>query len=79
MLAMRGRVLFIGMVRILFMKKNYIWRANERHIASVKEYFRHRSENLLVLNVGQKGAYGRLCDFLGKESAREEFPWENKT
>jgi hypothetical protein len=46
---------------------------------SVKEYFRHRPDDLLVLNVAGKGAYQKLCDFLVVESDREEFPWKNKT
>ena len=51
----------------------------ERHIASVKEYFRHRPGDLLVLNIGQKDTYGQPFEFLGKEPVREKFPWENKT
>jgi len=46
---------------------------------SVINYFKHRSEDLLVLNVSKKGAYKKLCEFLGEPIKREEFPWENKT
>lgn len=46
---------------------------------SVLEYFRHRPEDLLVLNVAEKGAYKKLCMFLGKPYTNEDFPWENKT
>lgn len=46
---------------------------------SVKEYFRFRPNDLLVLNVSKKGAYRELCDFLNIETTRNEFPWENKT
>jgi hypothetical protein len=46
---------------------------------TVGEYFRHRPEDLLVLNVAKPGAYDRLCDFLGKPRTGKEFPWENRT
>lgn len=49
------------------------------HNDAVREYFRHRPGDLLVLNVAEPGAYDRLCDFLGKPGINKEFPWENKT
>lgn len=49
------------------------------HIESVKFYFRHRPDDLLVLNVAKDGAYQKLCSFLGVESDRQSFPWKNKT
>jgi hypothetical protein len=49
------------------------------HNSTVIEYFRHRPEDLLVLNVAEPGAYERLCKFLGKPFPGKEFPWENKT
>ncbi|MFZ5878383.1 MAG: sulfotransferase family protein [Chloroflexota bacterium] len=49
------------------------------HNGSVLEYFRHRPGDLLVLNVGQPGAYQALCAFLGKPCPNREFPWENRT
>lgn len=45
----------------------------------IEQYFKHRSKNLLVLNVSDTGAYRKLCDFLGKPAISEEFSWENKT
>jgi|GEM_PF-4641571 hypothetical protein len=51
----------------------------ENHNREVIEYFRHRPENLLVLNVAEKGSYKEFCDFLGVTSNRTEFPWNNKT
>jgi|SRR5699024_2408845 len=51
----------------------------KRHNANIKKYFRNRPEDLLVLNVAEKGAYQKLCDFLGKETDQTEFPWKNKT
>jgi hypothetical protein len=49
------------------------------HNNAVLEYFRHRPEDLLVLNVAEPGAYDKLCHFLGKPCTGREFPWENKT
>ncbi|MBR9847114.1 MAG: hypothetical protein GYB35_13880 [Algicola sp.] len=48
------------------------------HNASVKDYFKNKT-NLLVLNVSDKDAYFRLCEFLEKKPLYETFPWENKT
>jgi hypothetical protein len=49
------------------------------HNHAAMEYFRHRPEDLLALNVAEPGAYDKLCDFLGKPHIGKEFPWENKT
>jgi hypothetical protein len=49
------------------------------HNNAVVEYFRHRPDDLLVLNVAQPDAYDRLCTFLGEPSTGKAFPWENKT
>jgi len=49
------------------------------HNAAVMEYFRHRTQDLLVLNVATSGAYDQLCDFLEKPRTGKEFPWENRT
>lgn len=46
---------------------------------SVIKYFEHRPNDLLVINLSDKGAYKRLCDFLEVKSKKEDFPWENKT
>lgn len=47
--------------------------------SSVIEYFRHRPNDLLVLNVAEDGSYQKLCNFLGVEPVGESFPWKNKT
>jgi hypothetical protein len=48
----------------------------ERHNADVRDYFRRKS-NLLEINVSDKGAYRRLCQFLGREPVGKDFPWVN--
>lgn len=45
----------------------------------VIEYFKERPEDFLILNVAEKGAYKKLCEFLNIENKKENFPWENKT
>ena len=49
------------------------------HNNSVIEYFRHRPQDLLILNVAEKGAYKKLGDFLGRKVEGEKFPRVNKT
>ena len=48
----------------------------ERHNADVRDYFRGKS-NFLEINVSDKGAYSRFCEFLGKAPVAEDFPWLN--
>lgn len=48
------------------------------HNASVKDYFRYK-DNLLVINLSDKNAYTKFCDYIGKRPLYKEFPWENKT
>lgn len=47
--------------------------------AGIIEYFRHRPNDLLILNVSKKDAYKKLCDFLGKTTGKKNFPYLNKT
>jgi hypothetical protein len=49
------------------------------HVHQVKEYFRHRADDLLVLNVAEKNAYSKLCNFLNLKPRHDTFPWVNKT
>jgi len=49
------------------------------HNQMVRDYFRNRPEDLLVLNVAEAGAYKKLCEFLGKTPVADEFPWDNRT
>ena len=60
-------------------KKDVLIEHYNSHIKSVKNYFRFRQDDLLILNVAENGAYKRLTNFLGVENNKNEFPWENKT
>jgi len=51
----------------------------ERHNKAVLDYFKDRPDDLLVLNVAQKGSYSDFVKFTGVGSAQDEFPWENAT
>jgi hypothetical protein len=48
----------------------------ERHNANIRDYFRRKS-NLLEINVSDKEAYRRFCQFLGKQPVAGDFPWLN--
>ena len=50
-----------------------------RHNQAVMEYFRDRPQDLLVINLSERGSYRKFVDFLGVASNRNEFPWKNKT
>jgi len=50
-----------------------------RHNELARNYFRHRPDDLLVLNISDKLSYIKLCKFLGVKKKREVFPWENRT
>ncbi|SDS83704.1 sulfotransferase [Winogradskyella sediminis] len=43
------------------------------------DYFRVKSDKLIVINASKKKDYFRLCNFLKKEPLYDDFPWENKT
>mgnify|MGYP002395403121 CR=1 FL=1 len=49
------------------------------HNNAIVEYFRHRPNDLLILNVAEPDAYNKLCDFLGKPRLNRSFPHKNKT
>jgi hypothetical protein len=51
----------------------------ERYNREVIDYFKDRPNDLLVINIAEKGAYRKFVDFLGIDSSCNDFPWENKT
>lgn len=53
---------------------DYVW-----HNRTVKDYFRYRPDDFLVLNVAEEGAFQKLLHFLDKKSSRTEFHWKNRT
>ncbi|WP_163583217.1 sulfotransferase family protein [Gracilibacillus saliphilus] len=59
--------------------KEIMIRNYEKHNEEVKEHFKDRPEDLLVLNLSEKNSYKKFCDFLDICSPYTDFPWENKT
>lgn len=51
----------------------------EQHNRDVKDFFKDRQNQLLVLDVSASDAYSRLCNFLGMPQVEGDFPWENST
>ena len=49
-----------------------------KHIADVKEYFKNRPDDLLVIDVTSGDGWEKLCNFLEKEIPRKAFPHVNK-
>lgn len=60
-------------------KKDILLDYYETHNKNVRDYFRHRPDDLLVINLKEKDDYSRFCHFIGVKQIRDCFPWENKT
>ena len=51
------------------------WRnTKEKHFRQVKEYFKGRESDLLIMNIVKGDGYELLCPFLGIEMIEEPFP-----
>ena len=50
----------------------------DKHVADVKEYFKDRPNDLLILNWKNGDGWKEICEFLGKEIPTEPFPHANK-
>ncbi|MFW5879427.1 MAG: sulfotransferase, partial [bacterium] len=60
-------------------KKDVLVDYYNTHNKNVKDYFRHRANDLLVINLKEPDGYTKFCNFLGCKNIRKGFPWENKT
>lgn len=76
---LESRKMFLPVTDENLFDKEILIKSYIDHNDQVVEYFRHRANDLLVLNVAQPNAYLELCKFLGKEAKRNDFPWYNKT
>ena len=45
-----------------------------QHIETVQAYFKHRSNDLLVINLAETDAMKKLCEFLNMPVSEEEMP-----
>ncbi len=52
-------------------------RAYDEHLTDVKEHFKNRPQDLLVLNITAGHGWKELCGFLGEKAPRVPFPREN--
>ncbi len=59
--------------------KNILIDYYNTHNNNVKDYFRFREKDLLILNIAEKEAFKKLITFLNVKTEINEFPWENKT
>jgi len=59
--------------------KDILIRAYERYNKDIISYFKERPNDLLVINLSEEGSYQTLMNFLGINSIKDSFPWENKT
>ncbi len=69
-----NRLLNYGTVnydRVLFQE------AYQRHIQQVQNYFAHRSQDLLTMNISSGEGWERLCHFLERPIPEQPFPQEN--
>jgi len=55
----------------------YLNRFNQ-HYAEVHEYFKHRPDDLLIMDLRQGDGWGKLCSFLCKDAPTSSFPHSNK-
>ena len=49
----------------------------DQHIEEVKEYFKNREVDLLIIDICAGDGWDKLCEFLGKEVPKQPFPKEN--
>jgi len=58
-------------------QKEDLVRFYENHNHSVIEYFRHKKDKLLVLNIAEDKSFQKLAEFLNIKTDKLEFPWLN--
>jgi len=52
--------------------------AYQKHNLELREYFRERPDDLLILDITKGEGFEKICPFLGLEMPTEEFPHWNK-
>lgn len=60
-------------------KKEMMITHYNRYNQEVMEYFKDRSDDLLVINVADANLYPKFTQFINVDSPHTDFPWENKT
>lgn len=59
--------------------KSILMNFYNQYITEVKDYFKNRPNDLLVINLKEEKSYKNFCEFLGCNPIKERFPWKNKT
>jgi hypothetical protein len=78
--ALKTKKWFYGYPEIPLYDENHYKKAYLDHICNVKEYFKNRNTDLLILNVAEENSYQKLASFLQlKVNNDATFPWLNKT
>jgi len=57
-----------------FLKETY-----HHHNKEILNYFRHRKNDLLIINLSETGSYQRFCEFLGENPLYKKFPHLNRS
>ena len=50
----------------------------KKHYKEVKEYFKNKPEDLLIISLSNGDGWIKLCSFLGHEVPNKKFPYANK-
>lgn len=53
--------------------------AYQRHMQRVENYFAHRTQDLLILNICAGDGWDKVCTFLGDATPNKSFPYVNRT
>lgn len=76
----RGRVLVFGAAAEASLYDEQIQKSHyTRHNDRVRDYFRHRPTDLLVLNLADADSMKRLCEFLGRPWVGQRMPVLNQS
>jgi hypothetical protein len=59
--------------------KEMLTRHYNDYNASVRDYFKDRPDDLLVINLAEPDAYRKFLEFIGAKSESGGFPWENRS
>lgn len=69
-----GRVETFGCMRFNHERFSYVY---DYHLNNVKTYFKHRPDDLLILNIDTDDSWVKLCTFLNEPISDSSFPHRN--
>lgn len=77
--AWRMHELALGVDESTFLKRDVYVEGYHLHNRIIQDYFRHRPDDLLVMNVAEPDAMEKVCDFLGVPYSGQLMPHINRT